>query len=114
MVLELLRHGASTEVVDEYGETALGIAACRGHPATISALLAGGADVEGGAATVLPLKEAVDCGRLAVVKLLLEAGADVGKVEMQESTPLDHALKYDDGKDEDRQEIFRLLSGGGA
>ena len=88
-----------------FGERPLGVAAVRGNPEEICALLEGGADVNAaGEHGFTALHEAVAQGNLSVVKLLLEFGA---RVEMQnefEQTALDIA------SERNREDLVTLLT----
>ena len=65
----------------EVGMTPLHLAALKGHPAAIKALLAGGANVNEGGVT--PLHLAAVAGHPAVVKALVVSGANINaKVEI--------------------------------
>ena len=73
IVIALLNKGASLNKGNLYGDTALNLAACNGHTATVKALLARGA---GPANPVHVLWDAVLRGSLVAVKTLLACGAD--------------------------------------
>jgi ankyrin repeat protein len=67
--------GATINIVNNNGQTALAIASSRGDTAAVQALLAAGAIVEHGKNT--PLWTAIDKGYEDVVRLLVDAGANV-------------------------------------
>lgn len=99
--LEILKmtlvHGADLKSINRYGGTALIPAAERGHVETVATLIAAGVDVDhvnrlGWTA----LLEAIILGNggpshIAIVKLLLDAGADPNLADGDGVTPLTHA-----------------------
>lgn len=92
-----LAHGADLASVNRYGGTALIPAAERGHVETVATLIAASVDVDhvnrlGWTA----LLEAIILGdggprHVAIVKLLLEAGADPNLSDSDDVSPLAHA-----------------------
>lgn len=101
--LEILRltlsHGADLKSTNRFGGTALIPAAERGHVETVDTLIKAGVNVDhvnylGWTA----LLEAIILGNggprhTAIVKLLIEAGADVNLADKDGVTPLQHARK---------------------
>ncbi len=92
----LLDHGAELEARDKEGETPLILAAHGGDETTVSFFLEQGASVHAYAEKAAcerysPLHAAVGHNRTAVVKLLLEHGADVNLQGPGGCTPLDVA-----------------------
>lgn len=108
----LLEAGAEVDATDASGRTALCIAAARGNVAALERLVAYGAEVdfvvdEGYART--PLLDAVSGGRIEVVRVLVDAGADVNyEGEFSSWTPLALAVMYGEA------EIGQLLIAAGA
>jgi len=116
---ELIRKGASVNVKDERGRTALHYAAAQGHKDIVEILLANGADVNAGTdlynkapaefamdanhnevaellisrgADISPLNFALHKGDTARAKSLIEAGADVNKPTPYGTTPMQRAV----------------------
>ena len=93
------------------------VAAAMGDVAAVADLLAKGADIEVDNYGVTPLYSACDKGNLALVKLLLDHGADVNAQDLEWGrTPLALAAMplYAVGSREDRAEIVTLLVEKGA
>ena len=93
MVRELLKRGASVDLQNSLGYTALIDAACWGHLSVVLVLLKHSAnpdlqDIDG----VTALMEAAGDGHGACVKALLRAGAPVDQTTIDGSTPLMAAL----------------------
>jgi len=86
---ELLAAGADVHARDEYGQTALILAAGNGHTATVERLLAAGADVNArdqNGQTALMFAEGR--GHTEMVERLLAAGADVNARDRNGRTAL--------------------------
>lgn len=113
----LLRHKADMERPDRAGEggAALHIACNQGHIEVARALLVAGANPNapanraGGSAT--PIFNVVRSGKLPLVKLLLEHGADVNFANANGVTPLEYATC---NVTTDRKEIIQNLLDHGA
>jgi len=75
----LLRSGADVDAKDRYGQTALMLAAHRGHLIAVEALLRHGANLNVTAKFGLSaLMLAIVAGHEAVARALVHAGADLG------------------------------------
>lgn len=91
-----MNSGAYLNAENEYGHTALGVAAQKGHSEIVKVLIAAKANVNKNADSTAnigkytPLMEAVAGGHIDTVKLLLKAGAKVN--EQQYGTSGDSAL----------------------
>ena len=88
-VQQLLQKGAKIEAKDEYGATALLLAARYGNAETVKLLLDKGAEIEATdkySSTALLL--AAEQGKTEVVKRLLERGANIEAKNQYGSTPL--------------------------
>ena len=90
--LLLLERGANPAAVDKNGESALSWASFNGAPKVVGDLIAAGVDVDqashwGGT----PLMSAARKGRLAIVRALLEAGADVSLRDDSGESALDQS-----------------------
>jgi hypothetical protein len=109
-----LAHGANLKDTNRYGGTALIPAAHHGHPETVAILLATSIDKDhvnklGWTA----LLEAIVLGNggpvhTRIVKLLVDAGANVGIADGQGVTPLQHA------RSRGYTEIAQILENAGA
>jgi len=100
----LLAGGADSSAVNNEGDTALTIAARRGHVALIAPLVAGGDPVDGrdrDARTALAT--AAREGNLEIAEALLAAGADPDLGDDRDRTPLMHAAQRD------HPDLVRLL-----
>ena len=76
-LLEFIEHGLPVNTVDHEGNSLLMLAAYRGHPRTVAALLRAGADPDlRNDRDQSTLAGAVFKGEDEVVRLLLDAGAD--------------------------------------
>jgi ankyrin repeat protein len=134
-VRELIQEGASINVKDQRGRTALHYAAAQGHKEIVELLLANGADVNASTnfymktpaefamgaghnevaklliskgADISPLNFALHMGDLAKAKSLIEGGADVNKPTPYGTTPLQRAV------DKGCKDIVELLIAYGA
>jgi ankyrin repeat protein len=99
-----LSHNVPVDSADDYGRTAMHMAAANGHEEVIARLLAAGASVvlknsEGNT----PLHWACLNGHKAVVKILLDKGAVAAVVNNSGKTPVDDALSRG------YTEIFELI-----
>ena len=99
-----LSHKLPVDSADEYGRTAMHMAAANGHEEVIARLIAAGASVvlknaEGNT----PLHWACLNGHKTVVKTLMDKGASAAVVNNSGKTPVDEALSR--GHDE----IFELI-----
>ncbi|MDE1463242.1 ankyrin repeat domain-containing protein [Spartinivicinus poritis] len=101
----LVKNKASTERLDQYGNTPLMLAAGAGHPEVVNALLKYGADIESYTQPqdYTPLMKAAANGEVAIVALLLRHGANLHAKSWDERTALMHAATNDRG------EVIRLL-----
>ncbi|KAH7012312.1 ankyrin repeat-containing domain protein [Microdochium trichocladiopsis] len=85
----LLEKGANIDCQDQWGLTALSLAAISGKVAVMTLLLERGADLESkDNSGQTPLSKAASRGQEAVVKLLLEKRADLESRDKQGRTPL--------------------------
>jgi len=132
---ELIQKGASINVKDKLGRTALHYAAGQGHKEMVELLLANGAEVNAGTnfykgtpaefamsaghnevvelliskgADISPLHFALNVGDMAKAKNLIESGADVNKRTPYGTAPLHRAV------DEGFKNIVELLIAHGA
>jgi ankyrin repeat protein len=95
-VAQLLLHaGADASIVNNEGNTALILAADRGMPVLIPALVKGGADVNARGRDGTALGLAAEKGQTAVVKALLLANADPNLGNKDNQTPLMKAAQRD-------------------
>jgi ankyrin repeat protein len=79
-VAAALKEGMPVDVKDEYGDTALNLAAEYGHLEIVEHLMAAGADIENlGGAQKTPLMNATFAGRINVVQYLLDKGARINR-----------------------------------
>jgi ankyrin repeat protein len=102
--LEILRmtlsHGADLKSTNRYGGTALIPAAERGHVETVRTLIEAGVDVDHvNKLNWTALLEAIVLGdggprHVAIVKLLVDAGADINLADGDGVTPLQNARKH--------------------
>ena len=77
-VLTALASGIAVNARGEYGDTALNLAADRGHDGVVAVLLGAGADVENlGGADKTPLMNAAFAGHIDIVRMLLAKGARI-------------------------------------
>lgn len=90
----LLKHGAKVDARNAEGATALHDAALAGQRAVAAALLDAGApiDARDSESQATPLHRAASWGRVDVVKLLLERGADARLTDKSGHTALDLAV----------------------
>ena len=73
-----LGKGADVNARGEFGDSALNLAAQRGHKDAVQRLLERGADVENrGGADLTPIMNAAFAGNIGIVRLLLAKGATV-------------------------------------
>ncbi|PON14493.1 hypothetical protein C2W62_28765 [Candidatus Entotheonella serta] len=80
MVPLLIQYGAAPNVKDQYGAGALRLAAGEGNPAAVGALIDAGLDVNGDPdESLTPLQAAARAGRIEVVSILIEQGADLDR-----------------------------------
>ncbi|MDO8450822.1 MAG: ankyrin repeat domain-containing protein [Rhodoferax sp.] len=105
---QLIKDGAQVNAVDEWGNTALLVAAREGEIDSARLLLRSLADVEGRGGAMTPLAAAALRGHTHMVQLLLRAGANVNAVGLNELTPLMNAVKLD------RLGVARVLLKAGA
>ena len=71
-----LESGVDVNARGEFGDSALNIAAQRGHKEIVERLIAAGANVENlGGADMTPIMNAAVAGDVGIVRLLLEKGA---------------------------------------
>jgi ankyrin repeat protein len=91
----LLQAGADASIVNNEGNTALTLAAERGMPVLIPALVKGGADVNARGRDGTALGLAAEKGQTAVVQALLEANADPNLGDKNNTTPLMKAASRD-------------------
>lgn len=105
---QLIKDGAQVNAVDEWGNTALLVAARGGDLETARLLLRAGADVDGRAGPLTPLGQAALRGHAHMVRLLLRAGARVDATGLNEQTPLMNAVQLN------RLEAAELLLKAGA
>jgi ankyrin repeat protein len=89
----LLAAGATVDVASgPTGGTALHQASRRGYVSVAQALLDHGATIDArGAREQTPLRRAVNCRRLQIVRLLVRHGADLHAADRRGVTPLDVA-----------------------
>ncbi|WP_332750384.1 ankyrin repeat domain-containing protein [Hydrogenophaga sp.] len=92
---QLIKDGAQVNAVDEWGNTALLVAARAGDLEMARLLLRSAADPEGRAGALTPLGVAALHGHVHLVRLLLRAGARVDGVGQNGHTPLMNAVKLD-------------------
>lgn len=105
---QLIKDGAQVNAVDEWGNTALLLAAREGDVETARALLRAGADVDGRGGPLTPLGQAALRGHTHMVRLLLRSGARVDARGLNEHTPLMNAAKLN------HSEVVGLLLKAGA
>lgn len=105
---QLVKDGAQVNAVDEWGNTALLLAAREGDVETARALLRAGADVDGRGGPLTPLGQAALRGHTHMVRLLLRSGAQVDASGLNEHTPLMNAAKLN------HPEVVGLLLKAGA
>lgn len=91
----LLQAGADASVVNNEGNTALMLAAKRGMPVLIPALVKAGADINARGRDGTSLGLAAAEGQTAVVQALLDAGADPDLGTKDKQTPLMKAAQRD-------------------
>jgi len=91
----LLQAGADAGIVNNEGNSALMLAAERGMPVLIPALVKGGADINARGSDGTALGLAAEKGETAVVKALLEANADPNLGNKDNQTPLMKAAQRD-------------------
>jgi cytohesin len=101
--MSLIDHGADVNVVNIVkAETPLGLAANLGDKELVEALIAKGADVNGGSAALkleTPLHAAIAEMHRDVAKVLIINGANVNAKNMSQNTPLHFLAAYiNDGK----------------
>ena len=98
LFLKAAQGKADLNEADKQGHTALTWAAAKRNPATIEALLAGGADINlGEGEQKTPLMIASDYGSREIVSLLLKKGAAAKKADKEEKTALHFAAaRYPD------------------
>jgi ankyrin repeat protein len=84
----LLQAGADASIVNNEGNTALSLAAERGMPVLIPALIKSGADINARGRDGTALGLAAEKGQANVVKALLEANADPNLGDKNNTTPL--------------------------
>lgn len=89
----LLGRGAQVNAVDQWGNTALFIAAREGEVEIVRTLLKAGADVDGRGGAMTPLAAAALRGNVAVARLLIRSGANVNAVGSNGLTALMNAVK---------------------
>ena len=95
-VAQLLLHaGADASIVNNEGNTALMLAADRGMPVLIPALVKAGADINARGRDGTSLVIAAEKGQTAVVQALLEADADPNLGTKDNQTPLMKAAARD-------------------
>ena len=82
MVATLIAHKANVHLVDECGQSPLGVAAENNHVEAINALLKAGADI------TQPLFLAAEKNHVTALSALLEAGADVNQLDQTQRSPL--------------------------
>lgn len=83
----LLEHGVDVESRDQFGNTAMNVAAGEGNAAAVEILLDYGADIESGARFQNPpLQSAARHGDRATMSLLLDRGANVGDLYWTEAS----------------------------
>ena len=99
----LLQAGADASIVNNEGNSALMLAAHRGMPVLIPALVKAGADINERGRDGTPLVVAAEEGQTAVVRALLEANADANLGDRRNETPLMKAAR------KDHVEIIALL-----
>jgi ankyrin repeat protein len=94
-VKELLDNGANINAKDEYGNTALILAAHKGHTEIVKLLMDSGADVNAkNIFSNTPLMVASWRGHPEVVKLFLGKGADMEAKNIFGNTPLIFTLRH--------------------
>lgn len=94
-VLALLRHGAEKEILNVDNLTPLLVAIKAGCKPTAMALIAAGADCNGGAHSFSILELAAEGGCVELLRLLVERGASPSEVENGGYTCLHTAAWYD-------------------
>lgn len=89
----LLAHGVDVNTRGQYGESALGAAAAAGQMEAAQLLIGRGARLDDRTLVTLktPLIEAAQMNRTAMVKLLLDHGADLSARDVLDRTALDWA-----------------------
>ena len=105
----LVEHGAKIDTLNQFGNSALAEAASLGYVETLGWMLANGATLALPGQSEPTLHEAVRSGSAEVVRMLLEAGADVEVVDSLGCTAL-HAAAGDD----ERVAIIPVLAAAGA
>lgn len=104
----LLASGAQVNTVDEWGNTALLLAAQEGSIDTVQELLRAGALVNGRGGAMTPLGAAALRGHTTVARMLIRGKADVNAVGGNEQTALMNAVSLN------RLEVAKVLVEAGA
>lgn len=107
-VKALLASGAQVNTVDEWGNTALLLAAQEGSIDTVQQLLRAGALVQGRGGAMTPLGAAALRGHTMVARMLVRGKADVNAVGANEQTALMNAVSLN------RLEVAKVLIEAGA
>ncbi len=104
----LLGRGAQVNAADQWGNTALLIAAREGEVEIVRTLLKAGADVNGRGGAMTPLAAAALRGTVVVARLLIRSGAHVNAVGSNGLTALMNAVKLN------RLDVAKVLLEAGA